>query len=476
MFLKKYIPNSALFKNSFWGLAGSIVQNIFLSLFYLLVARHYAVEDFAQYIIASNLYQMIVAFSAMGLGQWYIREMANTENKNELSQKFLKIQAYFGVFFFFISILLALLLYDDYTIQVLSLLFAANIIFDNIIYAIKHVNIAEFAQKKTVSVLSIEAISKFVIACLLFVYPFSIITLSIILVGIRFLTLNLFLKIGAADGIQLQGFWKTKVSFDFVKTILKKYWPFAVIGSAYIIYWKISTLIISKTLPLIDVNHYENSFKVFSLAQLIPIVLSATVLPKFVELQKKKDFAELKKLYKKIFQFCLLYGIGAFTFMHSFADDILPLLFGSKYLDTSSYTKEMFLTMLILPTAMLQAQILITMKLEKLDMWFNINSVIINTTLCLIGLYFIKSLSIVNYAIFTSYIIFHLSQDYALFKRKFISAKEIFSFFLIVTLAVLSYIWLSPISNQYLLFFCFWLIFLPIFFAKKIISKRSLQN
>ena len=464
---------SKILQNSFWGIAGSLFQNILLSLFYVLIARHYSVEDFSEYLIANSLYQMIVAFSAMGLGHWFIREIVNVENKSELAAKFLKMQAYFGLFFLLINIILALVLYENPTVQKLSILFAVNIIFDNIIYSIKNINIAQFAQKKTVTVLSIEAFAKFGIACILFIYPFNIIILTILLVITRFITLNLFLKIGSADGIDLTGFWKVELSFDFIKNILTKYWPFAIIGSAYVVYWKSATLIISKMLPLSAVAHYENSFKIFSLAQLVPVVLSSTLLPKFVEYAKNGDTKGLKELYQKVFLFCTLYGLGAFTFTYSFADEILPWIFGEKYAATAPFAKEMFLTMVVFPTALVQASILIALKLEKLDMWFNINSIIINTVLCLIGLSIWSSLSVINYSIFISFVIFHFSQDIVLLKNKLTSIKHILSFFAITSSIVLIYMSMSKFISPYILFGSLWLL-IGLFGLILFSTKRSI--
>ncbi|WP_405410898.1 oligosaccharide flippase family protein [Maribacter sp. Asnod1-A12] len=456
---------SKIFKNSIWGLLGSLLSNVFLSLFYVLVARHYSVEDFGQYIIAYSLYQMVVAFSAMGLGHWFIREVVNVQDKNELVGKFLKMQAYFGIFFFLLSLLFTVVLYKDSTVRILSLFFAFNIVFDNIIYSIKNVNIAEFAQKKTVTVMSIEAFSKFAIACLLFLFPFSIIVLAILLVIIRFITLNLFLKIGAADGIKFVGFWNAKLPWSYVKNVLYKYWPFAVIGSTFVIYWKSATLIISKMLPLESVVHYENSFKIFSLAQMVPVVVITTALPKLVELYKENSMPLLKSTYKNIFQLCMVYGLAAFTFTYSFADELVPWIFGEKYADSALYTKEMFFTMLVFPTSLLQANMLIAMRLEKLDMWFNINSVVINTLICIIGLSFIQSLSVVNYGIFCSFIIFHISQDIVLLKRKIISLTHIIGFIVISTVLVTSYIWFSAELLNYYLFPVFWIIIGFIYFS-----------
>lgn len=399
---------------------------------------------------------MVAAISTMGLGQWFIREVVNADDKNLLVARFLKMQTYFGFFFFAINLIIVFFIYEDFTMRLLSFLFAFNVVFDNIIYSIKNINIAQFAQKKTVTVLSIEAFAKFALACLVYLFPISIVTLAVLLVLIRLISLNLFLRIGAPEGIKLMGFWKAKLSLHNIIVILKQYWPFAVIGSAYIIYWKMSTLIISKKLPIEAVADFENSFKIFTLAQLLPTVVASTVLPRMISLFKEEKIDELRKLYMNLFWLFSIYGIGTYTFMHSFGFEITPFLFGKKYTETAKYTQEIFLTMLIMPTTFLQAQLLVTMKLEKLDMWFNIKRLFINVTICLVGLYYVKSLSVVNYAIFISFIILHISQDVALIKRKLLTVLEIFKFFGLTVLLILSYVWLSKFLNSIILFCSFW--------------------
>ena len=417
---------------------------------------------------------MVAAISTMGLGQWFIREVVNVDDKNLLVARFLKMQTYFGIFFFIVNLIIAFLIYDDFTMRLLSFLFAFNVVFDNIIYSIRNINIAQFAQKKTVSVLSIEAFAKFALACLVYILPISVVTLAVLLVLLRLVTLNLFLRIGAPEGIKLTGFWKVKLSLNNILVIVKGYWPFAVIGSAYIIYWKMATLIISVKLPIGAVADFENSFKIFTLAQLIPTVVASTVLPRMVSHFKEGKMNQLRTLYKTLFWLFSLYGIGAYTFIHSFGFQILPLLFGEKYAEISVYTEEIFLSMLIMPLTFLQAQLLITMKLEKLDMWFNLKRLFINVTLCLVGLYYVKSLSVVNYAIFISFIILHISQDIALIKQKMVGVLEIVKFFGLAIFLVLSYLWLSKFLNPFILFSSFWLVVVTVYYF--LVGKSLLDS
>ena len=452
---KKY---SSIIKNGFWGLAGNLGKNVLLSLFYLMVARHYSVDEFSKYLIASTISQSMIVFSSMGLGQWFIREVVSSKNRNLFVKQFLKMQVLLGSVFFFIAIALAFILYKETDIRILSVLFAGNIVFDNIINCIKDVNVAEFQQIKTSKIIVAEALIKFLIGASLFIYPFSIYTLVVLLVLVRILTVNIFLRIGSSDTLEINGFWKVPVSYKYFKSIISKNWAFLVIGSTYIIYWRIATIIISKTLPIENVTYYENSFKLFSLAQLIPVVFGVTIFPKLVELSNSGDIKQLRVLYNKVFWLYAIYGMLAYTFMYSFADILIPFLFGEKYEGTAIFTKEMFLTFLVFPTSVLQAQILVALKKEKLDMWYNINSFIVNTTLCLVGLYFYPSLSIVNYSIFISFLIFHFSQDISLYKNKITTLTHIFIFIGLSFLLISSYIFLAEYLNPFLFFALFWLL------------------
>ena len=164
---------SPIFVNSSWGIISQVLQSILLSLFFILIARNYTTQVFANFMIATVLYQLLAAFSSLGLSQWFIREITGTENKKDLVNKFFKIQIYAGVTFYSINIVLGFLLYNDRLIHILTILLGINIIFDNLINAIKCINISEFKQKKSFVILSIDAFLKFSATCFLFIYPLS---------------------------------------------------------------------------------------------------------------------------------------------------------------------------------------------------------------------------------------------------------------------------------------------------------------
>jgi len=472
---KSKLLKNTLFKNSSWGIISQLSQTIFLSLFFVILARKYPTAIFAQYIVANALYQLVTAFSTMGLSQWFIREFIVSDDKEALISKFLKMQIYFGFIFYVINIGLAFLIYDEHFTRLLIILLGGNVIFDNLINAIKALNIANFEQKKTFIILSIESLLKFIAGCLLFIYPFSIISLSAILIGIRFLTLNLFLSFGSSNSINIKKLWKFKVTYHDVKSLILLNWAFVIIGGVSIINWRMSNIIISKVLTAFDVANYEISFKIFSIAQILPVVVSTSVFPLLVKHYSNSNKGDFLAFYKKVHIFYWLFGLLAYTFIYSFSSKLIPIAFGTTYLSNAEYTKQMFLTILVFPTALLQANVLITIKMEKQDMMLNIIALIVNLSMCLFGIFYIRSLSIVNYSIFVSFFVFHFLQDLILIRKKIISTRSVLTFYIVTTVFIFSYITLSKFLNTYLIFICTWIL-IAIFFILRKRNKLPVWN
>lgn len=465
---------NSIFNNSLWGIFAQFSQSVFLSLFFVIVARQYSTTDFANYILVTVLFQLVIAFSTLGLSQWFVREIISETDQTVILNKFFKIQFLLGVAFYFINIGLAYALYDDDYIRFLSIIYGVNVVFDNLINAIKCVNIANGEQKKTFIILTLEAFLKLIIGCLLFVYPFSITWLTVALIVVRLITLNLFLTFGSSNFINIFSILKYKIDLKDLKKLILANWAFIIIGGVSMINWRVSTIIISKLLTVVDVANYEISYKLFSIAQILPIIISTSVFPKLIKLFGNKNQLEFNHFYRNMHLLYLGFGLLSYTFIFSFGDLILPIAFGEKYIAASGYTKEMFLTMLVFPTALLQANVLVAMNREKLDMYFNVIILIVNVSLCFIGLNFIKSLSVVNYSIFIAFIIFHLCQDVVLIRSKIASVKDTIEFYIIGATAVALFVYGSQIASPISVFIIFWLVAAVGFFLKFKISNNKI--
>ena len=113
----------------------------------------------------------------------------------------------------------------------------------------------------------------------LILFPFSVISLSIILIGIRFLTLNLFLKIGCLKLLNFKLLLQYRISVKYIKELVLHNWPFIIIGSVSILNWRIATIIISKVLSSFDVAVYEIALILLSLAIIVSYCFQFSQLP-----------------------------------------------------------------------------------------------------------------------------------------------------------------------------------------------------
>jgi len=434
--MKSNYLQSSMIKNGLWGVVANVLQILFVCLFFVIVARKYNTTEFGGFLISNTVYQVVAAFSSMGLGQWFIRQYALEDDKTTFTGKFIKTQIGLGLLFYLVNIVLSFFLYQSGQIRLLCFILGTNIIFDNFINALRTLNIAEAKQYKTASVLVIDGLLKLLVGCLLFIHPLSVVMLSVMMIVVRLLTVSLFLKLGSPIQISLKLLWLAKTSYQDIKDLIIKNWQFMVIGSISIIYWRIGNIIISKMLTLSSVADYEIAFRVFSVLQILPVVASATVYPQFIKLFNENNYSGLKDLYKKIFIGYTIFAILCYAFIYSFSPVIIPFAFGKHYPGSVACLQQMFLTYLLLPTVLLQANLIVAIGLEKLDMWFNIVSLLINVLGCFAGFYFVKDLSVVNLSVFASFIVFHILQDVYLTRKKIIEIKHCILFYGAIALTI----------------------------------------
>lgn len=477
---KKSMGNSSgMLNNSLWGLVSTVMQTLFLSLLFIITSRYYTIAEFSNFLIATTIYQLIVGFSSMGLGHWFVREYEHQiDDRQALTNRFVKIQTILGMTFYLVSIGLTFALYQDNSIRLLSIILGTNIVFDNIIYALKSLNIAQWQQRKTSIIMALDGLLRLGIGCMLFFYPLTIFYFSALTVVVRLFTVNMFINFGSSGALSLAGIWKFEVTFaDFKRQVLTN-WRFIVITGLAIIFWRNATLIISKFLTATDVANYEVAYKIFSVFNILPIVASTTVYPKLVSLIAKGNRSSARKVYQTAFWGYTVMALVSYAFIYSYSDLIITLLFGKSFLPAAECLKAMMLTFLIFPTVLLQANMLLAIKLEKVDMYCNIFALILNLSMCFIGLHYFKSLSVINYSIFGSFVAFHMVQSIVLIKNKICTVNDSLMFYGLLMFFVFIYQYTAGIFNESLVFIGFALIVLIMFgaFFKNIKSQFNLST
>jgi len=438
----KLITLNKVFQNSLWGIVSSLFQNIVFSVFFIILARKLDTSVLSSYIVSNTFYGLMLSFSSLGMGQWFIRKMVNDSKNIANINLFISVQLVSGILFYIVQNIIVSNLYDEKIIHEISFILGFNIILDNMLYVTKHINVINNDQRKTFIITSTEAFMKLILAYYIWVYGASIIVIVFLLVLLRLLTVIIFFQFGLPDNVFIH--YRSILSSFSISQLIQtvhsnKY--FILIGSISVFFWSYGNIIVSKLIGLRFVAHFEISYKLFTMAELIPLVFSASVFP---VLNKKfnTDYNGLVIYFRKIFWLYAFYGILSFVFILIFADYFIPLLFGSGYHDTPKYCVQLFFTILLFPTSLLQANLIIAMGHERRDMLFNLFMLISHVVISLSLLYFFKDLTYLNLSIFLSFLVFHISQDIFLIKKKILLKHDVFLFYsVILLLSFLFHFW-----------------------------------
>lgn len=446
---------STILKNSFWAISSSVFQNIVFAIFFIIMARVYKTEVFSSYIISNTLYSLVLSFSSLGMSQWYIRAVKSLNEHRMIDQLFFKIQLLAGILFLLINILASFLLYNNPVIHVLSIILSLNIVIDNLINVFKTINIATFNQRQTFLVLSIEACIKLAIGIFIYYLVPDIIVIATLLVFLRVLTFVFFYFGGDFKSIfKWNGMKKVDTYRQVILAIYQNRY-FLFIGSISVLFWSLGSLLVSKYLDAQAVADYEIAYKLFIMAEVIPLMILSSSFPKIVE-YTSRPITESNAFLKALSCGSIIYGLLAYTFVISYSHLFVPFLFGVQYVQTARYCNEMFLTMLLFPSVLYQANILVAIKMEKIDMYLNLMSLFINLSIAVIGLKLHYSLSSITYSIFISFLIFHLSQEYFLLKKGLSKHVDVFFMYLLLSGGTCAYVLLMKYVEANYLFPLIW--------------------
>ncbi|MCA0396390.1 MAG: hypothetical protein LCH51_03240 [Bacteroidetes bacterium] len=400
------------------------MQNILLTVFFVILARVYQPVEFAQYLTGNSLYQLFAALSTLGLGQWFSREILQQDNSLLLMQKYFKVQLLLGIVVYLLSGLAVFLLYRTYPLSVVCLLCCSNIMVDNWIDAFKNLNVATENQKRNFSILLIDAFVRCLLAGMLLIAPVNVMWLCLVLLGVRLSTLVLFYRYGGFNSKWLADILKARITFFNIRELVLKNFYFAVIGGISVVYWRSGNIVVSKLLEPIDLAYFEIAFKVFVLFQVFPLIFSSVVFPKFVANIRDGDRSGLFSLYRNTYLLYLGFGICAYTFVYLLADTFVPLAFGKTYTYAAHYVKIMLLVILFFPTAFLQANLLVALGRERDDMVINLVTLVVYGLSILMGFQYARSLEVIVYSIVFSWILFHLIQDIYLLRAGFTDIRS----------------------------------------------------
>jgi O-antigen/teichoic acid export membrane protein len=419
------------------------------------MARVYNTHVFSSYIIANTLYGLLLSFSSLGMAQWYIRAIKNLNEHQSANRLYFNIQLLAGILFLILNVLVSFFLYDDSVIHILSVILGLNIVIDNMINVFKTINIATYNQRQTFLILSIEACIKLAIALLVYYLVPNIIVIAVLLVLLRVITFILFYFSGDYKTIFKGVTINSAETYRQVITTIYENRFFLFIGSISVLFWSLGSILVSKFLDSHAVADYEIAYKLFIMAEIIPLMILSSSFPKIIEYVNSPTIEKIR-FVKALSYGNILYGLLAYTFVISFSDVFVPFFFGVQYAHTAKYCNEMFLTMLLFPSVLFQANLLVAIKMEKIDMYLNLLSLFINLFIAVMGLMLHYSLSAITYSIFISFLIFHLSQEYFLIKKGLTQLVDASILYLLIFGGMFSYLSLMKYVEVVFLFPLVW--------------------
>ena len=437
------LTGKSIISNTISGVAANVLQNIFLGVFFILLTKSIGLNKFSEYVIGNSLYQIVAAFSTMGLANYFIREYVQIEEKKELATlHFFATEFILSFAGYIIIILSSVTLYNNelLIIQVSSIL-GINILFDNLIYSVKAIHIAEKTQIVFLKITLFESLVKLALATIYYYMPFDFILFIFILVIARVLTLKLAhaslpneIKKEMATLSALKSVNKI-VKIKIIKKLIYEGRIFVIIGAVNIIFWRINSLLLSKLATKNDVGLYEIALKFFSIAQIIPVILLGTIFPVMA-----KNYSDpttyltiSKNTYLQVFTFSVYTTLLAYYLCPYFID----YFFGLEFKGAIKITQHMFFALIPFSLSLVQAYMLLSSHNEKLDMWLNIINVLFNTILgyTLIKIY--GSMGSVT-SITISFVLFYFLQAIILKRKKMKFLTEIkYSVFVIVFLVII---------------------------------------
>lgn len=441
MFVKK-----SVFSNTLSGVVSNVLQNVFLGIFFVLLAKSIGLNEFSNYAIGNTLYQIVGVFSTMGLGTYFIREyVKEVETAKYSTIHFFSVEAILSLFALVVIYLLSISMYsDDIQIIQISSILGLNVLFDNLIYSIKAIHTAERTQYLILRITLIESLIKLLMVIVFYFMPFNFLLFLFLLVGFRVITLvlsykSLPLHVKSEFG-ELKSYVNIKriIKVKQIRALIYEGRVFVIIGSINVIFWRINALLLSKLTDKTDVGNYEVAFKLFSIAQIIPVILMGTIYPILAKNYSDKHafLVTSKKAYLQMLIFSVYITLTAY-YLSPYA---ITWFFGEEFKDSIIITQHMFLALIPFSLSLVQAYILIASHYEKIDMWLNIINLIVNSTL---GYLMIKSYGLVGsvYSISISFLLFYVLQSVFMIKSKIdYLSKEKFKILVVILIPLSAFI------------------------------------
>lgn len=316
-----------IYKNTMYLGAAEIVSKVLQFVVMLYAARLLSQDNFGKFSFALSLSLIAVILADLGINTLLIREIAR--NRKEAGKYFvnafctkiaLSVAAYV-----FIVLILGILNYPSSTRKIVYIIWIFTILstFTELFYSIFRSFEMMFydASLKIMRMILLTFASLYVLlkgyGLFAFGYTFIIVELVVVLTALA-VTLSRFIEL------------KADVDYLFIKSLLKKAFPF---GLAFVfgsIYFYIGSVMLSKVRGDAEVAVYSVAYNIALAILFIPTVYTNAIYP-VLSRYFKDSKADLKILYEKSFKYLYIIGLPISVGLYLLAERTILFLYGRVY-------------------------------------------------------------------------------------------------------------------------------------------------
>lgn len=316
-----------IYKNTLYLGTAETISRILQFVVMLYAARLLSQQNFGMFSFALSLSFIAIIFADLGIFTLLVREISRNKGlvtKYIVNAFFVKIVLSFITFIVIVAILNALN-YPQETRQIVYIIWIFSILstFTQLFFSIFRAFEKMFydALLKIIRMVMLAISSLYVLfkgyGIVTFSYTFVFVEAFVLLIAL-FIALKKFIK------------FKISIDFLFIKSMLKKAFPF---GLAFIfggIYFYIGSVMLSKIKGDVEVAIFSAAYNIILALLFIPTVYTTAIFPVLSRYYNQSK-SELKLLYEKSFKYLYIIGLPISLGLFLLAERIIFLLYGGKY-------------------------------------------------------------------------------------------------------------------------------------------------
>jgi len=179
-------------------------------------------------------------------------------------------------------------------------------------------------------------------------------------------------------------FFRPRFDFNFLLTIFKRSYPFAILTLLMSFYYRIDSVMLERMIPdgEMEAGIYAQAFRLLDAANMVPFLFGGLLLPIFASMIAKKQ--EVVSLMKLSFNLLITPVVGLAAFVFFYRAEIIELLYLSHVESTSSILGILMFSFLAISLSYIFGTLLTSNGSMKIINLISLTGVITNVGLNLV--------------------------------------------------------------------------------------------